>query len=406
MILLGVVAPLASAQETAPPPPLDSPTGASANPTIGPGTDAAEQAPRLTLRELFVIQTDRYDSVANNPKLLPTALPTAIHKTGRTKKTNHANQYQYKAMPLGIITFQGTIDQPIKLRVELQSAAGGIQAHWPMDAKVGRQLVQWDSIQQANDQQRPQLFPPNQGDWLEPLRASNDRLWLQSRDPLRKERFFLYDAAFTFKPAVKLEFDQGQYRLKAETAPPLSVLLRKSDAGWSADTIAEPWNTASPTIATKTINATSPDLQDALTPIQNFLHQRGYNAHEANIALDMIASAGFDKSRFSFVYILPDHEVNDYVKLKVQPQPDQITRTVIVVVNNVDPDLGSRINALIDDLGSDQWIKREHAQRELTSLGKAAIKKIQQLKRHQDPEIVFRAQQILDDYDWKYKDRN
>lgn len=381
-----------------------------------PATEQAQQAqqaepqppatpkPTLILRELLVIQADRYDSTANNPKTQPTALPHNVAKQGRDKRVTSSGQYAHSPMPLGILTFEGKIDKPTSLNFQLTSSDSSFQAHWPKDTAGSGRLI-WDAIQQAGEKQHAESFD-DQGDWLTALRDSEDRLWIRTRDELRKERFLLYDASFNFSPAIDLAFKDEQYRLKTkapeQAAPPLCVLVRKTDAGWTADPIAAPWPQPNPTIAAKTSEApASTTLSQALAPVKDLLDKRGYNKQEIKLALDMIAAAGFDKSRFSLVYVLPVGIIDEHIQLQVKPAPDQLIRTAIVVVNNVDPNLGSQVNALLDDLGADQWIKRDRAQRELIELGQAAIKKVQQLKNHKDPEVAFRAQQILEAYDWK-----
>ena len=366
----------------------------------------APPEPALVVRELFVIQADRYDSTANNPKLLPTVLPAVISKTGRDKSTTDQQQYRHEPMPLGILTFEGVIAEPMDLRLKLPSSASRFQAYFPdEDAIAGNQHLGWDAIREATDQQRVESFA-DQAPWLETLRDSDDRLWLRSRDELRKERFLLYDASLKFTPAIDLAFKDQQYRLKTkapeQAAPPICVLVRKTDDGWTADRLAAPWPEPTPPIATKTSETpATPTLSLALAPIKDLLEQRGYNAQETKLALGMIAAAGFDKSRFSLVYVLPDGVIDEHIQLHIKPQPDQLIRTAIVVVNNVDPDLGSQVNALLDDLGADEWLKRDRAQRDLIELGQAAIKKVQQIKDHKDPEVAFRARQILEAYDWK-----
>ncbi|MEM9345733.1 MAG: hypothetical protein AAGB26_03855 [Planctomycetota bacterium] len=367
---------------------------------------AIEPKPKLVLRELLVVQADRYDDTANNPKLLDTALPADIKKTGRKKSTTNQEQYRDKPMPLGILTFQGTIEEPLQLRLKLTGSTSQFQAYFPdEDAIVGNQLLEWKEVREADDTQRAEVFG-EQGAWLTTLRESDDRLWLRSRDPLRKERFVLYDASFRFKPNIDLRFANDRYSLKKvkpeRAAPPLSVLLRKSDRGWIADTLAGPWSQPSGVIAkSDSDNAAVSTTKQALAPITDWLAERGYNKQETELALGMIASAKSDQTRLSLIYIMPVGAIEDYVQLRVKPEPDRVIRTAIVVVNNVDPNLNLQVNALLDDLGSDEWAKRDRAQRELIALGQAAIQKVRQLKNNQDPEIAFRAQQILDTYDWK-----
>ena len=383
------------------------PTFAQDNTTQQPAGEPLVQEPApLVLRELLVVQADRYDDTANNPKLQSTALPAAIRKTGREKQLDATDQYQYKPMPLGVLTFQGEIKEPMGVRIKLSADASRFQAYFPdEDAIVGKQYLGWDTVRHANDKQQAEPFG-DQGDWLASLRNSEDRVWLQSRDPLRKERFLLYDASFKYKPAIDLSFSSDQYKLNTnapeQAAPPLCVLVRKDDAGWSSDTLSAPWPQPTPAIAQKNAaNAGISELTQALGPLKELLKQRGYNEQEIALAVDMIGAAGFDKAGMSLVYVLPVGVIDEHIKLLVTPEPDQVIRTAIIVVNNVDPGLGSQIEALIADLGSEQWIKRDRAQRELTALGQAAIKQVQPLKNSDDPEIAFRARQILDAYDWK-----
>ncbi len=413
LTLLLAFAPLALAQpDTTKPQPQPEPQQPAAEPEVqdAPPEPVAEPEPTLVLRELLVLQTDRYDDTANNPKLIPTTLFNPIPHQGRAKRVNVDGAYEFVPMPLGLITFQGTIDEPIKLRLTLNDSRDRFQAHWPPNAIEGDRFVQWQDVVTGEDQLRAIPFGNDQN-WLDSIRNGDDRLWFQSRGGESKERFLLYDVALRFKPAIDLTLTDEQYRLATrapeQAAPPLSILVRKSQAGWSSDALAAPWTITPAPIATKHPDATSAtSLAQALEPIKDLLTSRGYNAQEIELALGMIASAGFDKSNMSLVYVLPVGVIDEHIRLQIKPAPDQVIRTAIVVVNNVDPDLSSVINALLDDLGSEQWFKRDRAQRELITLGQAAIKKVQQLKSNKDPEIAFRARQILEEYDWKMNGGN
>ena len=380
-----------------------------AQPGAPAGPPAAEPdvqpEPRLVLRELLVVQTDRYGDTANNPKLVSTTLFSPMRHQDRTKRTKPDGSYEFVPMPLGLITFEGEPSEPMKLRLTLQNSRDRFHAHWPNNAIVSSQFVQWQQLVVANEQARAVPFAKKR-DWLGSIRESDDRLWFQSRGGPSKERFLLYDASFRFKPAIDLTFADHQYILKTrapeQAAPPMSVLIRKTDAGWAGDSLAAPWPQTTAPIATKPAEAGSASsLPEALTPIKDLLEQRGYSAQEIGLALGMIASAGLDKSAMSLVYVLPVGVIDEHIRLQIKPAPDRLVRTAIVVVNNVDPDLGSQVQALIADLGSDQWVRRDRAQRRLTALGQAAIKQVQSLKNSKDPEVAFRARQILDEYDWK-----
>ncbi|MFK7788430.1 MAG: hypothetical protein AB8C95_02910, partial [Phycisphaeraceae bacterium] len=376
MALLLANAPIAFAQADAPTPQPQTP------PTQQPAAEPDAQVdqptqpepvvqpePALVMRDLLVLQTDRYDDTANNPKLMPTTLFNPIPHQDRAKRVDVNGAYEFAPMPLGLITFQGEVDEPIKLRLTLKDPRDRFHAHWPTNAIQGDRFLQWQDLSSEDTELRAVPFA-DQHAWLTSLRAGDDRVWLQARGGPSKERFILYDPSIHFTPAISLTSTDAEYRLSNSTtkqaAPPLSVFLRKTETGWSSDTIASPWPSKTTTIATRdSATDSSATLLQALAPIKELLTSRGYNEQEIGLALQMVVSAGFKKSNMSLVYILPDGVIDEHIRLQIRPMPDEIYRTTIVVVNNVDPDLSSVINALLDDLGSDQWAKRDRAQREL-----------------------------------------
>lgn len=404
-LLLLAFAPLSIAQTDTPQTLTEPDSDAQSKPT-DPSQRPSIAEEGFVLRELLVLHADRYDDTANNPKLIPTTLSAPVKHAGRDKRVDPDGAPVYTAMPVGLITFQGQLTEPLKLRLTLGDPRDRFHAHWPGNTIEGSRFVQWQA-DAINDEAIPVASFADSHDWLATLRTSNDRVWVQSIGSQIKERFVLYDVSLKFKPAIDLSVTNDQYRLTLKggkpVAPPLSLLLRKTQDGWSADALAAPWPSKTSVISTRSNDSAAAPitLAEALAPIKGLLAAQGYTEQEIEVALAMVASAGFDKSNMSLVYILPNGETDRYVRLQVRPTPDKLIRTTIVVVNNVDPDLSSVVNALLDDLGSEDWLKRDRAQRELTTLGQAAIKKVQQLKNSDDPEIAFRAQQILSDHDWK-----
>lgn len=370
------------------------------------GQAAAPQAPEgLVVRELLVLQVSRYGDVANDPKHIPTSLIVQIPKTGRKMQSVETGPYLYAPMPVGLITFEGAPPQPMRMRVEVVEDGGGVHAHWPSDAQRGSQIIDWFEVRQAADAQQPQPLTGG-GYWLAPLRESEDRLWMRTRDRLRKERFFLYDASIAYTPELALKQDDDAYRVSRveedQKAPPLTMLLKQSEAGWTADTAAGPWPEATARMAPGVDAQTQPQtIEDTLAPLALDLSARGYNAAEVEAAIGMVSQAGLDKSSLSLVYVLPKGQIDPHIRLRFKPEPQEVIRTTIVVLNNVDPDLESRLDKLIVELGSDDWATRDRAHRELEDLGEAAISTVQSHRDHPDPEVAFRVRQILDAYDMK-----
>ena len=68
----------------------------------------------------------------------------------------------------------------------------------------------------------------------------------------------------------------------------------------------------------------------------------------------------------------------------------------LVIVQDADPDLQSKVEALVAQHGDDQWKRRVAAQEQLAELGLAAKPKLEAALQNQDAEIVFRAEQLLE----------
>ncbi|MGB0768071.1 MAG: hypothetical protein ACPGYV_10210, partial [Phycisphaeraceae bacterium] len=304
----------------------------------------------LIVRELIVLQTDRFGEAANHPRLVPTTLSDPIRHNGRSARKDDTGLVP-EAMPLGVMTFEGVIAEPIRMRVELTGDADTLHAHWPSDALINRSFAEWRDVQAAGDAAEAARFAPG-SDWLGRLRDSEDRLWIRSRDKNRKERFVLYDVSFRYEPALALSESEGGYALKSlapeRADPPLTLLLRRDGTdGWLADGVAAPWTDRAPRItvddAEPTDAAAGQPLAESLAPIAELLERRGYNAEEIRLAIEMIASAGFGASDMSLVYVLPTGEIDEHVRLRFKPKPDRVIRTAVVVMSSVDPGLGARV---------------------------------------------------------------
>lgn len=376
-----------------------------------PAADQEPAAPKLVARELVVLHVDRYGTRANDPQLLRTTLTTPIKHRGRIKLQEDDGRYANTPMPLGLISFEGRIDKPLRVRVEMPDPNALLHAHWPLDAITSVRHVDWPEVDEAGDKQRAVQIGDG-GHWLDPLRKSKDRLWLRGRDSLQgqeaftKERFLLYDASMPFQPKLGLQQSETGYTLNTrapDSTPPITLLLHRLDKGWSTQEIAGPWPKKVTQLPGKPdANTPGQDIDTALKPIAQLLADRGYSTAETELALGMISAADAERSTMSLVYVLPDGEIDTHIKLRITPEPARVIRTAIVVLTNVDPDLASQVERLIAQLKSDEWQTRDKAQRELVDMGKAAVKQVQALRNSPDPEVAFRAELILEAYAQKY----
>lgn len=410
--LLAVAALLAmcprlSAQDQAPAPTPADPTAPQPEPQPQP-----EPEPTLVVRELFVMQVDKFSERANDTLLVASTLNTPFpHHSTKSRRLllNDNGTYANTPMPLGLISFQGQIQSPMTVKIDLVGDKAQVHDHFPADAQTNDQSITWLNVHQAAETRRAKQLAAG-GHWLEVMRESEDRLWIASREPLIKERFMLYDASFSYKPQIGLAMKDQSLTLTTtlaiEQTPILTMLVNHQDKDWSVSTVTGQWTQAELPIDARPQGPgqSAPILKPLLKPLADLLAERGYSEEEIGLALGMVASAGLEKSTISLVCVLPEGEIDRHVQLSFKPVPDRVVRTAILVFTNADPDLSSRIRKLITELGSDQWIKREQAQKDLEAMGQAAIKELQDQRKNPDPEIAFRAQQLLETYDLKVED--
>ncbi|MEZ6145640.1 MAG: hypothetical protein R3B91_09550 [Planctomycetaceae bacterium] len=96
------------------------------------------------------------------------------------------------------------------------------------------------------------------------------------------------------------------------------------------------------------------------------------------------------------VYRMDEAQLEKLLPLEITPYPDRLFRVALVIVQDADPDLQSRIDALVKQLGDDDWSRRVDAQEELEELGLAGKPKLEEALKSEDAEVVFRAEQVLE----------
>jgi len=385
------------------------PLAAQTEPTPAPSATTpppVETPAELIARDLVVLHADHFSESANDPEIVGSTLFAPIPHSDRRVYSPNDNLMGNRPMPLGFITFQGEFAQPTRVRLDLRYEGAAFHAHWPIYAQKGPYSVDWFDVHRADADQR------TDGDdsgthWLSPLRRAADRQWLAVSTGPAAERYLLYDASLPFQPRMSLAYENERFQIIDNQAgeaptPPLTMLIQRNEATWSNDTQTAPWPEATVQIAHAPDQATyysSP--REVLAPLVQLLTDRGYNEQEIEVALGMVEMTAMQRSTVSLVYVMPDEQINNYISLRFSPQPTRVVRTAIVVVTNIDPNLGDQLDLLIAQLGADEWVVRDRAQWELINMGQAPIEKLQEMTESPDPEIAFRARQILDAYDMR-----
>lgn len=134
----------------------------------------------------------------------------------------------------------------------------------------------------------------------------------------------------------------------------------------------------------------------ALAEWEKSLVALGLGKPEVAHVLKILGQQAFREDQATVVYCMDESYLDKLLPLEITSFPDVVRRTAIVILLDADPALLKRIDQLIVQLGDANWEKRNEAQQKLEGYGKAAQVQLQKATKNKDLEIVFRAEQILE----------
>ena len=132
-----------------------------------------------------------------------------------------------------------------------------------------------------------------------------------------------------------------------------------------------------------------------LEPWRARLVEAGVSSADQEIILKILARKALDPQRLTAIYRMDPAELDRILPLEVVPQPKKISRIALVVVTGIDPAIGDELDHLIVKLGDPTWKVREAAMEEIKKLGVRAKLRLEEAVKSKDPEIVYRAEQLL-----------
>lgn len=103
----------------------------------------------------------------------------------------------------------------------------------------------------------------------------------------------------------------------------------------------------------------------------------------------------FSQEGISVFYRVDQSTYDKWLPLKAKPKPTKVVRVGLVIHSHLEPELETRIQRLIEQLGSKKFDVREKAARELHQIGGPAFPWIEKGMKHSDPEIAFRCETII-----------
>lgn len=371
-------------------PPAAEPAPVENDPGDNPAAPEGQAPDGLIVHDLVVMQADLYGDTMNDPGDFDTTL-----FNGAPRRRPVGDSGDGTPMPLGLITFSGTLAEPTAMRIDLAHDEGRFLGHWPKGIAASDYLL-WHDIRQVETPQGRMRVPSDH--WLVPMRDTPHAMCFDTREQV--DRFFAYDATFPFSPTLTVEGKQEDgYTLAGEPAADtrLALVVRRGEDGWLAGTLGDAPFTG-PIELSEAGNADA-----AMRPVLDHLRDAGYSDTEIETAAAMLAESAFGDASMSLIYVVGNEAMDAMLPLTIVPAPAKVIRTGIVVVNNVEPDIAGTVGELIAQLGDDEWAKRDAAQRALIEMDRAAIGVVREHAGHPDPEVAYRIEQIIAAYEVRHE---
>jgi hypothetical protein len=129
------------------------------------------------------------------------------------------------------------------------------------------------------------------------------------------------------------------------------------------------------------------------------LLELGIGEPEVQHLTSILQSQALRTDSATVVFRLDDEQLDVLLPLEVTPLPDKQIRIALVVLLDADPDLMTRVEELVKKLGDPSYAEREAAEQRLRELGPAARPKLQEAINNSDPEVAFRAEEIIESFD-------
>lgn len=129
--------------------------------------------------------------------------------------------------------------------------------------------------------------------------------------------------------------------------------------------------------------------------LRTVLLEAGLKPSEADLFLSLYADAIFKSSELVVLFRLNSGAIEEQFPMVTYPDVKRIVRVPLVLVRNVDPQLQRGMEALVKQLGDENYKNRVTAEKRLLELGRLAIPLLKEALKSPDPEVVFRAERML-----------
>jgi hypothetical protein len=125
------------------------------------------------------------------------------------------------------------------------------------------------------------------------------------------------------------------------------------------------------------------------------LAKAGLSTNETRLVMEQIGPLVLENQALVAIGRMDAAALDSKLTLSVFPEPRKMLRVPLVIMLNIDPQIGGEVEQLIAQLGDPKYAVREEAQKRLTELGPRAFDALKKAINHADMEIVVRAERVL-----------
>lgn len=194
------------------------------------------------------------------------------------------------------------------------------------------------------------------------------------------------------KAAAKEEASATEKPKEAASGMPTSV-----EGARSAEAGEKPEKPEPPPAPNVLVGSNGPQsAEDVFEPLSRRLVELGLGTVEVDHVLRILKQSALREDQATVIYRLDPAVLDGLLPLDVAPPPQKVIRVGLVVVQGLDPAVEEKVAGLIEQLADRSWKVREEAQGAIQEIGPAAVPKLKEALKSKDPEVVFRAEQLLE----------
>ncbi len=277
-------------------------------------------------------------------------------------------------------------DKPTRVSVTVKLTSGKPLCWWP-EAKVDNGTFTWDKFIVGETESKAVVKEVDKKNWFNIARQT-DASWLTVNKT--KEKFLFYEGDESdFDLPLKITGTKSKMKVNLLDKKTLHDVFFIN--GKKVKYIKK--LTAGIIINFEEVNESS----NAKDKLQKALKKAGLKTKEASGIVKIWDKEFFQNKGIRIIYRITKKAYDKLLPIKIVPKPIELVRVGLVFVEDIDPELHTRIDGLINDLKEKKHLDLEESPiNVLTKIGRPALAAVTRLMNEtNDPEIKTYAARII-----------